>query len=104
MMERRLNLAFLILLDLKRHLFQVILGLAILGSALTTIVVTDDTRSVTAERNKVQSKSDDLEVEWRHLVLEQNAQAEHSRVSDIAKVKLAMTRLKPLEEKMISLP
>jgi cell division protein FtsL len=103
-MERRLNLAFLILLDLKRHLFQVILGLAILGSALTTIVVTDDTRSVTAELNKVQSKSDDLEVEWRHLVLEQNAQAEHSRVSDIAKVKLAMTRPKPLEEKMISLP
>ena len=104
MMERRLNLAFLILLDLKHHLFQVILGLAILGSALTTIVVTDDTRSVTAERNKVQSKSDVLEVEWRHLVLEQNAQAEHSRVSDIAKVKLAMTRPKPLEEKMISLP
>ena len=104
MMERRLNLAFLILLDLKRHLFQVILGLAILGSALTTIVVTDDTRSVTAELNKVQSKSDVLEVEWRHLVLEQNAQAEHSRVSDIAKVKLAMTRPKPLEEKMISLP
>lgn len=104
MMERRLNLAFLILLDLKRHLFQVILGLAILGSALTTIVVTDDTRSVTAELNKIQSKSDDLEVEWRHLVLEQNAQAEHSRVSDIAKVKLAMTRPKPLEEKMISLP
>ena len=103
-MERRLNLAFLILLDLKRHLFQVILGLAILGSALTTIVVTDDTRSMTAELNKVQSKSDDLEVEWRHLVLEQNAQAEHSRVSDIAKVKLAMTRPKPLEEKMISLP
>ena len=103
-MERRLNLAFLILLDLTRHLFQVILGLAILGSALTTIVVTDDTRSVTAELNKVQSKSDDLEVEWRHLVLEQNAQAEHSRVSDIAKVKLAMTRPKPLEEKMISLP
>jgi len=103
-MERRLNLALLILLDLKRHWFQVILSLAILCSALTTIVVTDDTRSVTAELNKVQSKSDDLEVEWRHLVLEQNAQAEHSRVSDIAKVKLAMTRPKPLEEKMISLP
>ncbi len=103
-MERRLNLTLLILLDLKRHWFQVILSLGILGSALTTIVVTDDTRSVTAELNKVQSKSDDLEVEWRHLVLEQNAQAEHSRVSDIAKVKLAMTRPKPLEEKMISLP
>lgn len=103
-MDRQLNLALLILLDLKRHFFQVILGLAILGSALTTIVVTDDTRSVTAELNKVQSKSDDLEVEWRHLVLEQNAQAEHSRVSDIAKVKLAMTRPKPLEEKMITLP
>lgn len=103
-MERRLNLAFLILLDLKRHLFQVILGLGIMGSAITTIVVTDDTRSVTAELNKVQSASDDLEVEWRQLVLEQNALAEHSRVADIARTKLAMTRPKPLEEKMISLP
>lgn len=103
-MDRRLNLALLILLDLKRHLFQVILGLAILCSALTTIVVTDDTRTVTAELNKVQSITDELEVEWRHLVLEQNALAEHSRVSDIARIKLAMARPKPLEEKVISLP
>lgn len=103
-MDRRLNLALLILLDLKRHLFQVILGLAILCSALTTIVVTDDTRTVTAELNKVQSITDELEVEWRHLVLEQNALAEHSRVSDIVRIKMAMARPKPLEEKVISLP
>ena len=103
-MDRRLNLALLILLDLKRHLFQVILGVAILCSALTTIVVTDDTRTVTAELNKVQGITDELEVEWRHLVLEQNALAEHSRVSDIARVKLAMARPKPLDEKVISLP
>lgn len=103
-MDRRLNLGLLILIDLKRHLFQIILGVATLGTALTTIVITDDTRSVTAELNKVQSITDELEVEWRHLVLEQNALAEHSRVSDIAKEKLAMTRPEPIDEKMISLP
>ncbi len=103
-MDRRLNLGLLILLDLKRHLFQIILGIAILGTALTTIVITDNTRSVTADLNKIQSRTDDLDVEWRHLVLEQNALAEHSRVSDIAKVKLAMMRPKPIDEKMISLP
>lgn len=103
-MERRFNLAFLILLDLKRHLFQVILGLAILGSALTTIVVTDDTRYLTAELNKLEKHSDELDVEWRHLVLEDNALAEHSRVSDIARDKLGMIRPKPIDEKIISLP
>ena len=103
-MDRRLNLGLLILLDLKRHLFQIILGIAILGTALTTIVITDNTRSVTADLNKIQSRTDDLDVEWRHLVLEQNALAEHSRVSDIAKVKLVMMRPEPIDEKMISLP
>ncbi len=103
-MERRFNLAYLILIDLKRHLFQVILGLAILGSALTTIVITDDTRSLTADLSKLEKHSDELDVEWRHLVLEDNALAEHSRVSDIARAKLGMIRPKPIDEKIISLP
>lgn len=103
-MNPRHNLALLILLDLKRHLFQIILILAILGSAITTIVITDQTRSLVASLNKIQRHSDVLDVEWRHLVLEQNALAEHSRVSDIAREKLGMTRPKPIEEKIISLP
>ena len=31
-MDRRLNLGLLILIDLKRHLFQIILGVATLGT------------------------------------------------------------------------
>ena len=103
-MNPRHNLALLILLDLKRHLFQIILMLAILGSALTTIVITDQTRNLIASLNKVQRHSDVLDVEWRHLVLEQYALAEHSRVSDLAKERLGMTRPQPIQEKIISLP
>ena len=40
-METRINLALEILRDLGRHKFQVILALAIIGSAMTTIVVTN---------------------------------------------------------------
>lgn len=103
-MERRQNLTLLIGLDLKKHLFQVFLGLAILGSALTTVVITNDTRGLTANLNKLQSTSDDYDVEWRHLLLEQNALAEHSRVSDIARARLNMVRPKPSDEKIITLP
>jgi cell division protein FtsL len=103
-MERRQNISLLIALDLKRHLFQVILGIAILGSALTTVVITSDTRTLTANLNKLQSTSDDYDVEWRHLLLEQNALAEHSRVSDIARAKLGMQQPKPSDEKIVNLP
>ena len=43
-----------------------------------------------------------LDIEWRHLLLEQNALAEHSRVSDIAREKLNMARPAPLSEKLVT--
>ena len=103
-MDTRINLALGILRDLGRHKFQVILALAIIGSAMTTIVVTNETRLLTITLNQQQDERDKLDIEWRHLLLEQNALAEHSRVSDIAKSKLQMARPSPLKEKIINQP
>ena len=103
-MDTRINLALEILRDLVRHKFQVILALAIIGSAMTTIVVTNETRLLTITLNQQQDERDKLDIEWRHLLLEQNALAEHSRVSDIAKSKLQMARPSPLKEKIINQP
>lgn len=103
-MERRINLALEILRDLGRHKFQLILALAILGTALTVIVVTNESRGLTATHNELQDERDKLDIEWRHLLLEQNALAEHSRVSDIAREKLTMARPAPLSEKVVTQP
>lgn len=103
-MDTGLNLAKEILRDLGRHKFQVILVLAIMASAMTTIVVTNETRLLTINLNQLQDGRDKLDVEWRHLILEQNALAEHSRVSDIAHSKLQMARPSPIKEKIINQP
>ena len=103
-MDTRINLALEILRDLGRHKFQVILVLSIIASAMTTIVVTNETRLLTITLNKLQDERDKLDIEWRHLLLEQNALAEHSRVSDIAKSKLQMARPSPLKEQIINQP
>jgi len=101
-MERRINLALEILRDLGRHKFQLVLALAILATAMTVIVVTNETRGLTATHNELQNERDKLDIEWRHLLLEQNALAEHSRVSDIAREKLNMARPAPLSEKLVT--
>lgn len=102
-MDTRINLALEILRDLGRHKFQVILVLSIIASAMTTIVVTNETRLLDP-LNQLQDERDKLDIEWRHLLLEQNALAEHSRVGDIAKSKLQMARPSPLKEQIINQP
>ena len=103
-METRVNLGREILLDLRRHKLQILLALAIVATAMTTIVITHETRLLTTTENELMDERDKLDIEWRHLLLEQNALAEHSRVSDIAKSKLEMARPSPLKEKIINQP
>ncbi len=103
-METRVNLGREILLDLGRHKFQILLALAIVATAMTTIVITHETRLLTITENELMDERDKLDIEWRHLLLEQNALAEHSRVSDIAKSKLEMARPSPLKERIINQP
>ena len=103
-METRVNLGREISLDLGRHKFQILLALASVATAMTTIVITHETRLLTITENELMDERDKLDIEWRHLLLEQNALAEHSRVSDIAKSKLEMARPSPLKEKIINQP
>jgi cell division protein FtsL len=42
-----------------------------------------------------------LDVEWRHLVLEQSALSEHNRIETLVEKKLDMHRPEPDEEVMV---
>ena len=57
----------------------------------------------TTEINRLRNEADQLDGEWRNLLLEKEALSEHFRVSSIAKEKLGMYRPSPLSEQIIDI-
>ncbi|OXS15840.1 cell division protein FtsL [Zobellella denitrificans] len=101
-MEGRINLAREIGQDLLRHKWQLLLAVLTLVSALAVIVITHGTRQLTGEYNELMAEQDRLDIEWRHLLLEQNTLMEHSRVEALARDKLKMHRPAPAQEKLVT--
>ncbi|MBR7629027.1 MAG: cell division protein FtsL [Aeromonas popoffii] len=104
MSEVRVHLAREILGDLWRHKLQVVLAVAVLITAFAVILVTNMTRGMTAQQNDLMAEEDRLNIEWRHLLLEQGTLAEHSRVASLAMDKLHMARPLVTTEKVITQP
>ncbi|ATG75222.1 cell division protein FtsL [Zobellella denitrificans] len=102
MIEGRINLAREIGQDLLRHKWQLLLAVLTLVSALAVIVITHGTRQLTGEYNELMAEQDRLDIEWRHLLLEQNTLMEHSRVEALARDKLKMHRPAPAQEKLVT--
>ena len=100
----RIHLSREIISDLWRHKLQVVLTLAVLITAFAVILVTNMTRGLTAKQNDLMAEEDRLNIEWRHLLLEQGTLAEHSRVASLAMDKLQMARPLVTTEKVITQP
>ena len=104
MSEVRIHLSREIISDLWRHKLQVVLTLAVLITAFAVILVTNMTRGLTAKQNDLMAEEDRLNIEWRHLLLEQGTLAEHFRVASLAMDKLQMARPLVTTEKVITQP
>ncbi|MCF3095874.1 cell division protein FtsL [Aeromonas australiensis] len=104
MSEVRVHLAKEIVADLWRHKLQILLSVAVLVTAFAVILVTNMTRGLTARQNDLMAEEDRLNIEWRHLLLEQGTLAEHSRVASLAMDKLQMGRSLVTTEKVITQP
>ena len=104
MSEVRIHLSREIIGDLWRHKLQVVRTLAVLITAFAVILVTNMTRGLTAKQNDLMAEEDRLNIEWRHLLLEQGTLAEHSRVASLAMDKLQMARPLVTTEKVITQP
>ncbi|BBR41474.1 MULTISPECIES: cell division protein FtsL [Aeromonas] len=104
MSEVRVHLAKEIVADLWRHKLQIFLSVAVLVTAFAVILVTNMTRGLTAQQNDLMAEEDRLNIEWRHLLLEQGTLAEHSRVASLAMDKLQMGRPLVTTEKVITQP
>lgn len=87
------NLAKLILIDLLTvGRIPLILLVLIFASAMGVVLTTHDTRQAVSKFDQVQSERLQLDNEWRNLIIEETALAEHSRVQDVAQSELDMKR------------
>ncbi|MGO1297070.1 MAG: cell division protein FtsL [Vibrio sp.] len=98
------KLAKIILIDLLTvGRIPLILMVLIFASAMGVVLTTHDTRQSVSRLSQVQSERFDLDNEWRNLIIEETALAEHSRVQEIAEEQLHMQRPDADKEVVINL-
>lgn len=81
-----------------------ILLIAVLISAIFVVTTAHRTRLLTAQREQLVLERDALDIEWRNLILEENALGDHSRVERIATEKLQMQHVDPSQETIVVQP
>lgn len=88
----QIQLERLISQDGRQHKLAAVLLLACIASALAVVHLAHLNRQLTIAQDTYYQQRDQLDTEWRNLLLEQRALAEHSRVEDIARRRLNMQR------------
>lgn len=97
------NLAKLIVTDLfKAGLLPLLLLFCIFATAMGIVFSTHETRLAITEKDRALVEREKLDSEWRNLILEENALAEHSRVNKMAVDELEMKRPDGDKEVVIS--
>ncbi|MEI8637765.1 cell division protein FtsL [Vibrio coralliilyticus] len=76
----------------------------IFASAMGVVFTTHHTRQAITEKDQALQERERLDNEWRNLLIEETALAEHSRVQEIAKDELQMKRPDSDKEVVIDLP
>lgn len=103
--KRSPNLAKIIALDLLTVGFwQLFLLVTIFASAMGVVFITHHTREAVTEKDMALVERERLDNEWRNLILEETALAEHSRVETVAISDLEMKRPDSDKEVIVNLP
>ncbi|WP_194756268.1 cell division protein FtsL [Aliidiomarina indica] len=88
--------------DIRQYRGLVFWVLLAILSALATVYLTHLNRELLAEREQLMRQRDAIDVEFRHLVIEQTALSEHSRIETIAQRELGMRR--PADDQEVLVP
>jgi cell division protein FtsL len=96
-------LVFDIWQDIVRYSVTYILLLFVVMSAFSVIYYSHINRQTTSELEVLLSKKDELNIEWRNLLLEQSSLAEHSAIESKAKKLLDMKRPNANSEVIVTL-
>ena len=89
---KQVQLIKIIVQELQQRKLVIALLLACLLSALAVVQMSHLNRQLTIQQDLNYQQRDQLDTEWRNLLLEQRALAEHSRVEEIARRQLNMQR------------
>ena len=98
MMQTDNQLAAILLKDLARNFMRVLLFIAVIVTAFGVILSVHENRQLSIQLEQLMQEQDELDVEWRHLVLEQSALTEHNRIETMVQQKLNMRRPTTKEE------
>lgn len=101
--KRQPNLAKAIALDLTRHKLFLLLLMLNIATALMIVQFAQMNRSAVSEQDRLNQQRDELDIQWRHYLLEQNTLSEHSRVEAIVKAQLGLFRPSPKDEVVVTL-
>ena len=104
MSKPKVILAFDIWHDIRRHILVYVLLMLVVASAFAVIYFTHVNRQTTSELELLLTERDELDIEWRNLLLEQNSLAEHSTIESKAEQKLNMKRPTADSEVIVQLP
>lgn len=99
-----ISLHRLIIGDWSRQKWQALLLLGCIISALLVVHFAHLNRQLTIAQDGLYQQRDQLDIEWRNLVLEQRALSEHSRVEDIARNRLNMIRPAGEQDVAVTVP
>ena len=97
-------LAVDILQDFQRYILTYVLLAIVVISAFSVVYFTHLNRQSTSGLEILLTQRDELDIEWRNLVLEQSSLAEHSVIESKAEKLLKMKRPTVNTEVIITLP
>lgn len=104
MSKSQLNLPRIVLLDLWHHKWLFILASIVILNAVVVVYTSHVSRKLTTHWDQLLQERDRLDIEWRNLLLEEQSQTEHSRITRIATKELNMSRPLPNEEVVVRVP
>lgn len=100
----QVQLVSLIGQELRKRKLIILLLLACILSAMVVVKMSHLNRQLTIQQDLNYQQRDQLDTEWRNLLLEQRALAEHSRVEEIARRQLNMQRPTGERDITVALP
>lgn len=89
--------------DILQYFVSYVLLALVVISAFSVIYYTHVNRQTTSELEMLFTQRDELDIEWRNLLLEQNSLAEHSAIESKANKLLNMKRPDAKSEIIITL-
>ncbi|AZG71780.1 cell division protein FtsL [Shewanella livingstonensis] len=101
MSQSPLNLPRIVFLDMWHHKWVVLLSLLVVINGVAVVYTSHVTRKLITQWDQLLQEQDRLDIEWRNLLLEEQSQSEHSRVTRMATKELNMSRPLPKEEVII---